>query len=269
MTGTLPPSVRRRARWAVRAVVWSALALGAPASVAACADPLPTLTAPVPGAWDGSPLVLQVNQTASMTQTPNGSMVLSYVNTSTFNTLGELAMTSGGGAPEWLLAQPQATQPGIVVRNWGANNLKITNVSLNAATPIRIQAIGPGMPGTTPRTLSVGTPLALAPEETATGATQPSFMQLVVQNTSGERSVVAVIGGPQDSTGNNAYVIVVNADSTTGPPGSGNPPPPPGYYATTTGNTFTLSFNWAGAGIFVANLSASVAPAVTLVLRSL
>jgi len=80
---------------------------------------------------------------------------------------------------------------------------------------------------------------------------------------------VAVIGGPQDSTGNNAYVIVVNADSTTGPPGSGNPPPPPGYFATTTGNTFTLSFNWAGASIFVANLSASVAPGVTLVLRSL
>jgi hypothetical protein len=271
LTGTLLPSARRRARWAVRVAVWSALALGAPASVAACGDGSPTLVAPVPAdsAWDGAPLVLQVNQSAAMPQTPNGSMVLSYINTSPFNTLGELAMTSGGGAPETLFAQAQATQPGIVVRNWGANNLRVTNVSLNAQTPIRIQAIGPGMPGTTPVLLSIGTPLVLAPEQTAVGATQPSFMQLVIQNTSGERSVVAVIGGPQDSTGNNAYVIAVNADSTTGPVGSTNPPPPPGYFATTTGNTFTLGFNWGGASIFVANLSSSVAPPVTLVLRAL
>src|SRR5829696_9137987 len=138
-----PPSVRRRARWTARAAVLAVLALGGPASVAACGGDGPTLSVPVADAWNGAPLVLQVNQSAAMPQTPDGSMVLSYINTATLNTLGELAMTSGGGAPETLFAQAQATQPGIVVRNWRANNLKITNVSLNAATPIRVQAIGP------------------------------------------------------------------------------------------------------------------------------
>lgn len=218
--------------------------------------------------WDGSPLVLAVNQNAVMRQTPAGSMVLAYLNVATQNNLGELAVTSGGSAPAFLYADALGTQPGVLVNNWRANDLSITNVSANAATPIRIQAIGPGMPGTKPVPLPTGSPgVALASGQSAEGDTQPRWMQLVVQATSGARVVVAVIGGPADSTGNNAYVIAVNAASTTGPPGTAAPPP--GYYATTTDNAYTLTFNWQGARLFVANLSSSAAAPATILLRAL
>lgn len=218
--------------------------------------------------WDGRPLVLQVNQNARMPQTPAGSMVLAYLNVATQNNLGELAVTSGGSAPAFLYADALATQPGVLVNNWKANDLSITNISANAATPIRIQAIGPGIPGTQPMDLPTGAPgIQLAPGHTASGATQPRWMQLVVSSSSGARGVLAVLGGPPDSTGNNAYVIAVNAGSTTGPPGT--VAPPPGYYATTTDNSYTLTFNWAGASVFVANLSSSTVPPLAVLLRAL
>jgi hypothetical protein len=121
--------------------------------------------------------------------------------------------------------------------------------------------------------LDTGGPgLQLAPGAAAQVATQPRYMQLLVQANSGARSVVAVIGGPADSTGSNAYVIAVNDAGNTGPAsllGAAAAPPPQGYYATTTANNFVFNFNWQGAIVFVANLSSSVAPAVTLVLRPL
>lgn len=219
-------------------------------------------------AWDGSPLVLAVNQSARMPQTPMGSMVLSYLNVASQNNLGELAVTSGGSPPVFLYAEALATQPGVLVNNWKANDLSVTNVSANDATPIRIQAIGPGIPGTNPMALSTGSPgIQLAAGQCASGPTQPRWMQLVMTSTSGARGVLAVIGGPADSTGNNAYVIAINASATTGPPGT--VPPPPGYYATTTDNSYVLTFNWSGASVFVANLSSSTVPAVSVLLRGL
>ncbi|WP_420130419.1 hypothetical protein [Longimicrobium sp.] len=271
MTHVAGPPPRGLAWRARRLAAWAVLAL----SVAACGDsptqvgsgPDPGPVIPVAPGWTGTPLVLAVNENARMPQTPAGSMVFSFLNLSRQNNLGQLAITSGGGAPEFLTAPALSSQPEILVRNWNANNLSVTNVSLNDSTPIRVQAIGPGMPGTTPVALPLNTKLALPSGETAQGPTEPRFMQLLVQATSGDRSVVAVIGGPQDASGNNAYVIAVNADSTTGPPGT--LPAPPGYFATTTGNSFVLNFNWAGGTIFVANLSASVSPPVSVVLRGL
>jgi hypothetical protein len=269
-------SARARAVWRSRAGAWWAplalwLALAAaPAQAQAAPAGRAAPARAAAATWDGAQRVLQVNENAALPQTPAGSVVFSYLNLSTQNNFGELALTSGGGSPVFLEVQPLATQPGFVVTNWRANNLSVTNVSANNATPIRIQAIGPGMPGTTPVALATGGPgLQLAPGAAAQGPTQPRPMQMVVQATSGARTVVAAIGGPADSTGSNAYVIAVNAGSTTGPLGSANPPPPPGYYATTVGNTFVLDFNWAGSILFVANLSSTAAPAVTLVLRPL
>jgi hypothetical protein len=219
-------------------------------------------------AWNGSPLVLRPNENALMRQTPNGSMVFSYLNVSTQNNRGQLALTSGGGAPTFLDADALTTQAGILVGNWRANDLSVTNTSPNLQTPIRIQAIGPGIPGTSPVPLptdAVG--VSLAPGESAQGPAQPRYMQLVVQASGGIRAVAAIIGGPPDASGNNAYVVVVN-DSVNS--GAGTPTPaPPGYYATTTANAFVLSFNWGGAEVFVANLSASNVPPLTALLRAL
>jgi hypothetical protein len=224
----------------------------------------------VDSSWNGSPLILQVNENANMPQTPGGTVILAWQNEATQNNLGELAVTSGGGAPVFKYAQALANQPGIWLHNWNANNLSITNISANNDTPIRIQAIGPGIPGTTPEPLPIGPPgVVLRSGDTAQGVASPQYMQLVIQSNSSTLGILGVIGGPQDNTGNNGYVIAVNdaVNGNTGP-GTGKTPPE-GYYATTTSNTYTFSFNWGSSQVFVANLSPETAHDVTVVLRKL
>jgi len=217
--------------------------------------------------WDGSPLLLQVNQSATMAQTPNGSVVFAYQNEATKNNSGDLMLTSGGGAPIPLTVPALNNQPNILTQNWKGNNLTVTNVSVNNDTPIRIQAVGPGMPGTNPFNLPIGTPLALSPGATAQTNALPQYMQLNFQNTNGQFAVFVLIGGPPDSSGNNAYVISVNASSNTGPPSS--QPAPPGYYATTTNNSYSYTFNWGSSVVFVANMSGLTSTGSQIVLRAL
>lgn len=221
----------------------------------------------VTDAWDGSPLVLQVNQSVTMQQTPNGSVVFAYLNQSTQNNSGDLILTSGGSAPMPLTAPALTNQPSILTQNWKSNNLTVTNVSANSNTPIRIQAVGPGMPGTTPLNLPTGTPLPLDPGATAQTNALPQYMQLNFQNTNGQLAIFVLIGGPPDSSGNNAYVISVNASSNTGPPSS--QPAPPGYYATTTNNSYVYTFNWGSSTVFVANMSGLTSSGSQVVLRAL
>ena len=217
--------------------------------------------------WDGAPLILQVNQNANMPETPNGSMVFEYENLATQNNQGEIAVTSGGGAPAFQYAYACVNQPSIWTNNWRANNLSVTNISLNANTPVQIQAVGPGMPGTNPLPLSIGTPLPLAPGQTAQTNALPQWMQLVFQCTTGQRAIFVLIGGPPDSSGNNSYVVVVNASSNTGP-GTGNTPPA-GYYATTTTNSLAYTFNWGSSLVFVANTSGQTSTGAQVILRQL
>src|ERR1700733_205147 len=93
--------------------------------------------------WNGSPLTLAQHDSALMPQTANGSMVVAWQNVATQNNDGALILTSGGGAPQPFDAPQLALAPTILVQNWGANDLKITNTSLAAATPIWIEAYGP------------------------------------------------------------------------------------------------------------------------------
>jgi hypothetical protein len=62
-------------------------------------------------------------------------------------------------------------------------------------------------------------------------------------------------------------VFAVNYPYNSGPNTGVNPPP--GYYATTTSNTYTFQFNWGGVSLFLANMSALNAHAVTILLRQL
>jgi hypothetical protein len=217
-------------------------------------------------AWNGQPMVLLVNQSASMPQTPNGTMVFAATNQATQNNEGTLILTSGGTLDS-LTVPALANAPTVRMNNFRANNLNVTNTSANNATPILVQAVGPGIPGITPLPLGIGTPIQLAFGQSAQGNTNPQFMQLVIQSNAPTLGVVSVIGGPQDASGNNGMVIAVNAASNTGP-GTGMAPPM-GYYATTTGNTYTYSFNYTGASIFVSNLSPSTAQALSILLRAL
>ncbi len=217
-------------------------------------------------AWDGSPITLLVNQSANMPQTSNGTMIFSYRNVATQNNAGTLGVTSGGAAPIFYNNVMPSLQPSIVVNNWNANNLSITNVSANSDTPFGIQAIGRGIPGPTPLTLNTGTTLAVGPGQTAQGATSAQWMQLVIASIDSSLGVLAVIGGPVDGTGNNGYVFGINYGSNSGPTG---PPPPAGYYATTTSNSYTLQFNCGAVPIFAANMSALNSSGIKLTLRAL
>src|SRR5207237_5372851 len=222
----------------------------------------------VNSAWDGSPLVLAENQNAAMPQAPNGTIILAYWNMSTQNNAGTISVTSGGGPPSFKNAPALANQPSVWMNNWQSNNLSVTNISPNASTPIQIQAIGPGIPGTTPLPLPVGANgQQLAYGQTAQGTAQPQYMQLVIQSESSTTGIFGLIGGPTDSGGNNGYVIAVNYSSNSGP-GTGTPAPE-GYYATTTSNSYIFQFNWGSSTVFVANLSSLNAAPLRVVLRAL
>lgn len=222
----------------------------------------------VEASWDGAPRILLENQNAVMPQTPNGTMIFAYWNTSEQNNAGSISITSGGGAPSFKNVPALANQPSVWVNNWKSNNLSVTNISPNANTPIQIQAIGPGIPGTTPLPLPVGAAgQQLAYGQTAQGTTQPQYMQLVIQSDSSTTGILGLIGGPPDADGENGYVIAVNYSSNSGP--NTGAPAPEGYYATTTSNSYTFQFNWGSSVVFVANLSSLNAAPLKVILRAL
>ena len=241
------------------------------AGLSLMSQPMPYLVidqGTVDAAWDGAPQVLLENQNATMQQTPNGTMIFAYWNKSPQNNAGSLSVTSGGGPPSFLNVPALVNQPSVWVNNWKANSLSVTNISPNTNTPIQIQAIGPGIPGTTPLPLPVGgSGQQLAYGQTAQGSALPQYMQLVIQSGSSTTGILGLIGGPPDVNGNNGYVIAVNYPSNSGP-GTGVPAPE-GYYATTTSNSYTFQFNWGSSVVFVANLSSLNAAALKVVLRAL
>ena len=221
--------------------------------------------------WNGSPLTLNPSDNANMPITPSGSLALVYQNISTINTMGQLAVTSGGGAPTFLNVQSLQNQPKVWINNWQGQNLSITNTSMPGSnTPISIAAYGPGMPGQTCVTLPAdGTSVPLAPMACTQGTALPRYMQLIFQETSGDLAIFVFIGGPVDSSGNNAYMISVN-DSVNGNTGPGTgQPPPPGYYATSTSNNYIYSFNWGSSTIYVANMSPASSEPASITLRKL
>ena len=218
--------------------------------------------------WDGSPTTLAYRESAAMPQTTNGSMIFAYQNTASLNNLGKLALTSGGSQPTILNVPALLSQPSILVNNWQANNLGVTNISVATATPIWIEAFGPGLPGQKPVALAISTPLTLKPGGIAQGTSTPNWMQLTLGTNTGQLIVVAVVGGPQDASGNNAYAVALNSASGNTGPGTGTAAPQ-GYYATTGGNNYSFEFNWGSSVVYGANLSPSTASSLTAELLSL
>jgi hypothetical protein len=198
--------------------------------------------------WKGEGITLEVNDSAIMQQTPNGSMIFAFQNNSCMNNDGQLDLSSGS----WLQSFDSPAlipQPNVLIRNWQANNLKVTNTSANNNTPIWIEAFGPGLGAAPPGALPMGQPVSIAPEQALQGPTNPTNMQLKLEFDAG-LALFGIIGGPQVS-GNNAYAIALNTQSgDTGPPPA--KAPPPGYYATSGGNNYTFKFNWSGGLIYVA-----------------
>jgi hypothetical protein len=208
--------------------------------------------------WSGAPLTLAWHESAAMPQTPNGSMILGRQNVSLQNNDGTLGLTSGG-PPQFLDVPAGSLMPSILVQNWKANSLKLTNLSANKDTPIAVQAYGPGLPGTPTPLLAGADPILLASGSTAAGKAPPSYAQLVMQSNTNDLTILALIGGPTDSTGNNGYLFALNYMG---------PPNPAGFTQVTPGNSISYMFYWTTA-LFVANLSPSNAQPAQVSLVSL
>jgi len=217
-------------------------------------------------AWNGSPVKLLPNESAQMTQTPNGSAVLAYQNMATENSPATLALTTGTGDPVFLTAPAPHTLPNILIKNWRGANLGITNVTPpHIQAPVNLQLIAPGLSWLTPAVLKANADvMPLGPGQAVQGPTQPRWMQVMLQADTSQPAVFVIIGGPPDATGNNAYVVALNAPQETG--AGTTQTPPTGYFATSAGAVYTYQLNWGATTVFVANVSGAAA---TVGLRAL
>jgi len=205
------------------------------------------------GNWDGSPQTLDQYAGLTMQNPPNGSTVLGFWNQATQNNDGSLLVGSQGTANSYDVPA-LANGPSILVNNWQAQPVTVTNMSASAATPIGVEMYGPGIPGIYPVSLPVSTPVQLFPGDTAQGQAQPGSMVLQLTATPGSTATVVIIGGPVSGS-SNAYVYGLNMASA--------PPSPTPYTKTTSGSTLTTpTFNWGSSTIFVANLASANAGAV-------
>ena len=214
--------------------------------------------------WNGDPQTLTNGQSVNMPQTVNGSMVLGWQNTSAGNNNGELTVASGGSRPEKLDATAGLGQVQTITRNWGGNNLQLTNNSQQGEVNIWATAIGPGYGTTPPVDLPMdGTKVTLSAQGAAQGNALPQWMTLRLQATSGQQTIFCLIGGPNSPDGINAYVFALNMPTNSGPP-KDEQPPADGYFQQTTKNTLDFQFNWGSSRLFIANFSGSTAAGATV-----
>jgi hypothetical protein len=206
--------------------------------------------------WDGAARTLTTNEQVVMPQTPNGSVILAWRNMAMQNNDGTLALATEGSPPQMLDAPALNTAPSILASNWKGGDLRLTNISINA--PIWIEMLGPGLPGMEPIPLPLDTRTTLAPLHTAQGRGL-GFMRLLLESNTNDWTTIAVIGGPMDSSGNNAYLFALNYPGAT----------LPGYTAVTTGNSYSFEFNWSNSAVFVVNLSGEYSSPLQLLLQSL
>ncbi len=207
--------------------------------------------------WDGAGRTLAPNEQVVMPQTPNGSVVLAWKNMAAQNSDGTLAIATVGSPPQMLDAPALNTAPSILANNWQGGDLRLTNISIYA--PIWIEMLSPGLPGMEPVPLPEDTPTTLAPLHAAQGRGR-GFMRLLLETNTSDLTTIAVIGGPMDSSGNNAYLFALNyvGGATL-----------PGYTAVTTANSYSFEFNWSNSAVFVVNLSGEYSSPLRLLLQSL
>lgn len=212
--------------------------------------------------WDGTPTVMAVDDSLIIPQTPNGTMIVAFQNQSKRNNDGQVTLTSGGSSPTPIDVPALIAAPTVLSNNWQASNLNTTNTSAASDTPIWAEALGPGL-SPVPGQLSVGTAVTLKPYAAVQGISLPRWMQLKLIAGTGDLTIVAVIGGPPNVGGNNAYIYALNWSGPT------PPPPAMGYTAVTGGNAYTMQFNWSSSVVWVANMSPSTASPVSVLMRAL
>jgi hypothetical protein len=211
--------------------------------------------------WNGARTILATTEQVTMPQTPDGTLIVGYLNQSKLNNQGQITVTSGGGTPISYPVPALQQMLSLLVDTWQSDNLTITNTSDASVTPILVQAFGPGIPGAIPVNLPTGSSITLGVAQAAQGPSKPKQSLLRFKANSGALTIVAIVGGPANPPDqNNAYVIALNA-----PEGL----PPAGYYATVPGNSYDFAFNWNAAIVYVANLSPIGAAPVAVTMLAL
>jgi hypothetical protein len=205
--------------------------------------------------WDGSPVTLPPNDSRNLPQTTNGSMILLYANLSKGNNAGELSVSSGGTKPENVHVAAGTNQPEVMIRNWQAQNLRVTNTSSKDDVDIYVAAYGPGLNPINCIEIAGSSPNPLSTMSCLSGNASPKWMTLRFSAQSGDQTIFGLIGGPV-SDDNNAYVFGLNMPSNSGPPAN-QKPQVDGYYQTTDKNKLDFQFNWGSSRIWVVNLSSA------------
>jgi hypothetical protein len=187
--------------------------------------------------WDGSADTLLQYQAVQMSPTPKGTIVLAAYNVDEKPNNGEIAISSGGNRPTFIVLPALTNQPVLTANDFDGNSLKITNT---ATAPVRVEIFAPGFGEHVPLEDGATVPLLSGKSCMTTAAT--SYQQLIMSNPSGQTSFL-FYAGPT------AALYTVNACLPPSVPDIEN--------HSVTSNTVKALNNWHGEILYVANVSFS------------
>lgn len=187
---------------------------------------------------NAAPVTISTNESTGINQTLDGYMILTVQNLS--SSKATVLYSSGGTTPQQIEIEGGDNAPQIVIYNWAANNLNVTNLSSKAGTEVAIGLYGLGTPT---RPLPVNEQIDLTQYMSAGRKTPASFAALQLASFGSSQATlffVFSVGRPV------AYALNVNDPSAY-----------PGY-VTDAGNQKRILNNWQGRDLFVINVSTHV-----------
>ena len=192
----------------------------------------------VESAWTGKPVSLVPGKSVHMSQTPIGPLVFVYRNSSEKDQV-TLMLTSSGSVPMPITIQPGARLPGVYIHDWGGAELDVTNISATPSANVWISASGV-MPGAAYEELPWDKHVDFPSQHAARISPVQGLQQLIMQVTSSDQALIAIIGRGSDGGKTTARVLALNAPRNTGP--GTEKEAPPGYYSTTTAVNSSYEF---------------------------
>ncbi|AKQ68344.1 hypothetical protein A176_005256 [Myxococcus hansupus] len=189
---------------------------------------------------NAAPVNISTNESTGINQTLDGYMILTIQNLS--SSKATVLYSSGGSTPQQVEIEGGDNAPQIIINNWGANNLSVTNLSNRDETEVAVGLYGLGTPT---ESLPAGESVELKQYTSAGAKTPAKFAALqLAAGASSETTLFFVfsVGKPV------AYALNVN-----------DPDYFPGYI-TSASNQTRITNNWQGRDLFVINVSTHVEP---------
>ncbi|NPC49627.1 hypothetical protein D7X99_37040 [Corallococcus sp. AB032C] len=189
---------------------------------------------------NAAPVTIETNESTGINQTLDGFMILTLQNLSPSK--ATLLYSSGGSTPQQVDIDGGNNAPQIVINNWGANNLTITNLSSKDGTQVAVGLYGLGTPS---KNLPESEQIELTQYQSAGRKTPVSFANLALASFGSPQTTIYFVfsvGKPV------AYAVNVSDPSFY-----------PGY-VTDSGNQKKVINNWQGRDLFVINVSTHTSP---------